>query len=381
MGEFTLNQLFNITKGKKIQQVDTDHPDKIRFIQIEDLRNDRNIKYCIKDEKYVYANKDDIIIAWDGANAGTVGYNLEGAVGSTLAVLKKKSNNINSFYIAKYLQSKSKYLRDNCTGATIPHISRKVLEDLVIPIPPIDVQGEIVNLLDKAESLIDKRKAQISLLSSLTQSMFIEMFGDPLTNEKKWTTVQLGDISELITKGESPKWQGFSYVHKGVRFITSENVLMGKLDITKDKFIPNEFYEKLKRSKLKEDDVLINLVGASIGRCAKVTADAVPANINQAVALIRIDCEKMLPEFLLQQLMTKTIQDRLASSKVEGARANISLKNLNELELILPNLNIQRDFTTFARKIENQMILLQEGLVNLMNNYNSLMQRAFKGEI
>ena len=115
-----------------MEQVYETNENTVRLIQIDDLRNDDNIKYCERKEEYIFANKNDVIIAWDGANAGTIGYGLEGAIGSTLAILRTDSNNIFIPYIGRFLQSKSKYLRDTCTGATIPHISKKALEEIKI---------------------------------------------------------------------------------------------------------------------------------------------------------------------------------------------------------------------------------------------------------
>jgi len=96
-----VKDLFKIIKGKKVEQVYETNENTVRLIQIDDLRNDDNIKYCERKEEYIFANKNDVIIAWDGANAGTIGYGLEGAIGSTLAILRTDSNNSNiySFHI------------------------------------------------------------------------------------------------------------------------------------------------------------------------------------------------------------------------------------------------------------------------------------------
>lgn len=94
MKKVKLKDIFEIRKGKKVESVDEFTPNKVRYIQIEDLRDDSNIKYCLPEKNYVYANSESIIIAWDGANAGTVSYGLEGAIGSTLAVLESNNKNV-----------------------------------------------------------------------------------------------------------------------------------------------------------------------------------------------------------------------------------------------------------------------------------------------
>lgn len=111
----------------------------------------------------------------------------------------------------------------------------------------------------------------------------------PLGNIPSDWNVEKGDIlAEKITKGASPNWQGFSYVGEGVLFVTSENVRDGFLDVSAPKFVEAAFNEKQKNSCLRQGDILINLVGASIGRsCRFDTALPYPANINQAVCLFR----------------------------------------------------------------------------------------------
>ena len=97
-----VKDLFTIKKGKKVEQLEqTDGT--IRCIQIDDLRNNENLKYCKKDTRYVYSKIDDIIIAWDGANAGTIGYRLNGAIGSTLAVLRKNNDDFDTEYCGLFL--------------------------------------------------------------------------------------------------------------------------------------------------------------------------------------------------------------------------------------------------------------------------------------
>ncbi|MFL0198238.1 restriction endonuclease subunit S, partial [Clostridium sp. WILCCON 0269] len=189
-----LDNCYNIKKGKKVELIEEYSKELIRYIQIDDLRNNDNIKYCNNDKTYIKANKEDIIIAWDGANAGTIGYALEGAIGSTLAILRSKVKYINTKFIGIYLKSKFRYLRDNCTGATIPHIQRKILENILLPIPPPGTQEKIVQVLEKAEKALEKKKEAIRLLDDLVKSRFIEMFGNPFSNSKGWNKDTIGSV-------------------------------------------------------------------------------------------------------------------------------------------------------------------------------------------
>jgi type I restriction enzyme S subunit len=250
-----------------------------------------------------------------------------------------------------------------------------------IPLPPLEQQKKIAAILDAADTYRQKTKALITKYDALTQSLFLDMFGDTVTNPKGWKEKSLDEVSSLTTKGSSPKWQGFEYISEGVRFVTSENVRLGHLNISKDKFVALEFHKKLLRSQLKENDLLVNLVGASIGRGALVSKDILPANINQAVAKTELDISKVNPIFILYQVVTPQIQDRLIGNKVEGARANISLKNVRELVLYIPPIALQNQFVERVKAIELQKTQAQASLAQADNLFNSLLQRAFKGEL
>jgi type I restriction enzyme, S subunit len=149
-----------------------------------------------------------------------------------------------------------------------------------------------------------------------------------------WDVYKGSEISELITKGESPRWQGFGYQDSGPLFVTSENVRDGFLDVSKPKCIPGDFHEKLDRSKLKKNDILINLVGASVGRSCVYNISE-PANINQAVCLLRLSNVIDVPWVSCFLQNPETIR-RLLNLVGDGARANISLKDIRDFDYIFP---------------------------------------------
>jgi type I restriction enzyme S subunit len=152
-----------------------------------------------------------------------------------------------------------------------------------------------------------------------------------------WTTITGAELTELISKGASPRWQGFAYGSDGMLFVTSENVRDGHLDVSSPKFLPLAFHEKLRRTKLRRDDILINLVGASIGRSCRVKDDLGPANINQAVAVFRLRDSRSAPyvEYFFQSPATI---ERILEMQADAARPNISLGNLRSFIVALPPL-------------------------------------------
>jgi len=199
-----------------------------------------------------------------------------------------------------------------------------------------------------------------------------------------WVWVRLDNCSELITKGESPKWQGFNYIEDGIPFIRSENVLWGKVDISNTVKIPIDFHNKLKRSQIKGYDILINLVGASIGRCGVVQSNINAANINQAVALIRTN-NLLAPFYLMYLLLSPKFQQIIHSNKVETARPNISLEDLKTL--ILPLLPLPEQHR-IVEEIERRFSVADEVEKAIDNSLKqaerlrqSILKKAFEGKL
>lgn len=161
-----------------------------------------------------------------------------------------------------------------------------------------------------------------------------------------WKTVPLEELTERITKGSSPKWQGVEYVETpGVLFVTSENVEENYIDLTKKKYVEEKFNQKDGKSILQFGDVLTNIVGASIGRTA-VFDRFETANINQAVCLIRCRHELLNNSFLSYLLNSPFFLEAMHSGKTNMARANLSLSFFRELKIPLPPLEEQKRVVT-----------------------------------
>ena len=206
MKKVKLGEVVTLKKGKKATILNEQTILSQRYIQIDDLRNDNNLKFT-ESLNMTEALLDDILIAWDGANAGTIGYGLSGAVGSTIMVLKKNEqykDEIISDYLGVFLESKSQYLRYHSTGATIPHLNKNILLDLKLELLHIEEQENIIRILNIIKRLITKRKCQLEELNLLVKSRFNEMFGDVILNDKEWKFSKWNEIL-TIRNGKNQK--------------------------------------------------------------------------------------------------------------------------------------------------------------------------------
>ncbi|MBE2933193.1 hypothetical protein HPJ92_12225 [Anoxybacillus flavithermus] len=254
------------------------------------------------------------------------------------------------------------------------------MTDAKIPLPNIEKQNKIVKVLEKAQELIDKRKAQIEALDQLTQSVFLEMFGDPVSNPKGWPVSNLGN-SIKITGGYAFKSSEFEDV--GVPVIKIGTVNKGYFDFSTLSYVP-EITEKYKKYIIYPGDLLITLTG-TVGKEDYGNVCIVPNNfkyylLNQRVAKIEPikDFETIYLFYCFKQKKFKNMLTKLS----RGIRqANISNEDIKSLMVPLPPLFLQKKFAEIDKQINREKTLLQESLIELEKIFHSLMQRAFKGEL
>ena len=243
-------------------------------------------------------------------------------------------------------------------GSTRTSVKFGKLKKVSIELPEIKKQYQIIRTLDLLRTIINNRKKEVLELDELIRARFVEMFGDPVSNPYKLPTVLLGELSELITKGASPSWQGFNYTDDPSQtlFLTSENVKNGYIDLSSPKYIEDKFNTKQKRSIVHKGDFLINIVGASIGRAAQFNLNC-KANMNQAAALVRINDNRIRDKYLLTYLNSDKAQLMYDSMKSDTGRANLSLKDISELSILLPSIEEQLIFEKVVAQIDKSKLL------------------------
>ena len=264
------------------------------------------------------------------------------------------------------------------TGSTRKRISRKNLEGILIPIPPKPTQLAIVAELDKINELIQLKKQQLKDYDQLAQSIFYEMFGDPVENEKGWEVKKLGEICSKIGSGATPKGGNNSYKDTGISLIRSLNVHNNLFKYEDLAHIDDSQATALNNVIVKEKDILLNITGASVARCCIVPNDVLPARVNQHVCIIRIANES--DSFYLNRLFTNdSYQSKLlALSKSKAATREALPKTIVEsLSVPLPPLPLQQQFAARIEAIERQKQQVSETIKDLETLLASRMQYWF----
>jgi type I restriction enzyme S subunit len=251
----------------------------------------------------------------------------------------------------------------------------KFLKDVMIPIPPLEQQNHIVAVLDKAQVLIDKRKEAIAKLDELVQAVFLDMFGDPVLNKRNWIMKSLGELTDVRDgTHDSPK-----YVTKGYPLITSKNIKNGKIDFDKVNYISREDFEKInQRSKVDLGDIIMPMIG-TIGNPCIVTEE--PNYAIKNVALIKFMNNELNNVYVKQLLDSHYLQYILGKNGRGGTQKFLSLSDIRNMKIPVADSRLQEKFCIIEKEIRIKKELYEISIRKLEAYFQTLLQRAFKGEL
>lgn len=196
----------------------------------------------------------------------------------------------------------------------------------------------------------------------------------------EWKELKLGEILEFISKGTTPP-QGKGFVPAGINYIKSEAISYDrKIDISKLVFIDNETNQKFKRSQLAEGDILFSMAGAYLGKNAIVTKDLLPANTNQALAILRIDKNKALPTYVSLFLSQKSIIEFVNNMSGQSAQPNINFEEIKSIPIIVPSLPTQTAIASILSSLDDKIDLLHRQNATLEKMAETLFRQWFVEE-
>lgn len=282
----------------------------------------------------------------------------------------------------------------------IRNLDWKLYTKTILPKPPKPEQTAIATLLSKVDEAIAATQNSIKAAEKLKKALMQNLLTGKLKPDGSWRTedefyedekfgkvpkgwhiIKGNKITTKITKGQSPKWQGFEYQDSGILFVTSENVRDGYIEIDNPKYLPLEFHNKIKNSQLQKGDLLINIVGASIGRCAVYNLNVEYANTNQAVCVFRPD-EVNDSDFLAYYIQNGQTQQRLLGTQVETARANLSLGDFRKFKFVIPeSKNEQKLIAVKLNEVNSTVQSKQTKIQTLQRLKKSLMQNLLTGKV
>lgn len=373
-----LGDVVNVDKGKKMELLSLCLEKSTPYIGIDNLRTNQYTNFT-KDKNGLLCIETDLLIVWDGANAGTIGYGLRGYAGSTIARLRPSEESITK-YLGFLLKSKFQQFNVQTHGAAIPHLSKIQLLKTLIPLPPLPIQHKIVEILEEADNLRKLRQQADEKMKDLIPSIFIEMFGDPKSNIKKWRKLKFADITKVIHR--YPTFYGQEYVEEGVPVVRISDIQPDHIlnrDLTQYVKVPKEFSDKFPLTILEPKDIVMAVRGDTTGKIGIVPDEVVNSNISPNLIRICPDSSKLNPYYLFFYLLLTG--NNLKSFITNTAKKSITAKDLKSLFIEVPPMKLQQEFAERVEEIESEKVRQAESRKKLDELFNSLMQRAFTGEL
>ncbi|MFD0797206.1 restriction endonuclease subunit S [Maribacter chungangensis] len=305
-------------------------------------------------------------------------------VSTGFLVLRPKENSSYLNFL-KHIFLSDSFQRDKdelCTGATQKAINNGNFKKLKVFLPSLETQKKIAAILDEADKLRQLDKKLIEQYDLLTQSLFVDMFGDPVRNPKRWKLKNIRANCEKFCDGPfGSNLKSEHYVMSGVRIVRLQNIGVGVFNDEDKIYIKKVHADTLKNNHCIPGDILIGTMGVPNLR-ACILPDHIPLAINKADCLIcRPEKEVFNTTYLTYLLNNKSFVSSLSDLILGQTRGRISMGRLATRDVIAPSTELQQQFAERVHAIEAQKVQDQQSLKKSEELFNSLLQKAFKGEL
>ncbi|MEL4424852.1 restriction endonuclease subunit S [Shewanella indica] len=383
----------------------------VLLARITDLGNPQ-VNFCSmpklqvseKDYQAFKVSKGDFLFARSGAigRYGIISHEPPKTIFASYLIRFRFSEQVNSYYVGQVYESEltQAQIKAISQGNANININAENIKKLKILVPPIREQqkiAEVLSTVDKKIDLIDQKITETEKLKTgLMQKLFSEGVGvqdengnwQPHTEfqaspfgkiPKCWSVETLGEHTIKVGSGVTPKGGSKAYVDTGIPLIRSQNVLFGKFKLDDVAFITEQQHEKMKGSQLQPKDVLLNITGASIGRCAVLPADFEEGNVNQHVCIIRMS-QAITPEFCGWFLNSNLGQKQIWNLQAGGNREGLNFQQIRSFRIPVLTVEEQCSIVEILSTVSDKLNLLEQQKVETQKLKKGLMQKLLTGE-
>ena len=279
-------------------------------------------------------------------------------------------------YVYHLLKAKNSELNRKGTGSTFKAIGKSVLEEIQVPQISREQQKECMKMMDLMESIMRTRRTQIEQLDTLIKARFVEMFGDPVHNEKGWGTLPLDDVcSSIVDCPHSTP----NYTHEDTGYMCIRTSIVKKNRIMWDEieYISKEEFEKrIQRKRPEKGDVIYTREGAILGIAAVIDRDCNVA-LGQRSMLLSPDQKNCTSEFLSAAMNCETFLDNALKGVIGSASPHINVGDIRRFEMIMPPIEKQNVFSAIVKQVDKSKVAVQKALEETQILFDSLMQEYF----
>ena len=398
-----LHSFVTLEKGKPPAALQIYGPESDRYLTPDYLRKGGEcavVKTTKTIDQSVRVDDGDTILLWDGSNAGEVLLGRIGILASTMsrASHTERFDSTYFFYALKHLEP---YLKGQTLGSGIPHIDKEIFDNLEITEFELCEQSKIAEVLSTVDQAIEQTETLITkqqyIKIGLEQDLLtrgIDEHGSLRSEQThrfkdssvgripvEWSAVKLDRLVSRVGSGVTPKGGESVYTMEGVLFIRSQNVHFDGLRLDDVAYIPERIHLSMLRSEVFENDVLLNITGASIGRCCRVPKIDGSANVNQHVCTVRLlNSTEATAGFLVGVLASHIGQNQITQLNAGSNREGLNYQQIRSLVLPWPidDSEFVRIYSKI-RQMSNHLSVYRTSLSKLHHLKTGLMHDLLTG--
>ena len=371
MQKVKLKEVCTLINGRAYKQEELLDSGKYPVLRVGNFFSDKDYYYSdLELEEDKYCDSGDLLFAWSASfgpkiwNGGKVIYHYH----IWKMVLE---DTINKEYLYYYLYYLSERIKAEGHGGIMIHTTKAEMEERELSLPDMSKQCEIAKVLNQLSSIIEKRQIEIKELDNLIKARFVELFGNPITNEKGWDTAELNSVCDGIGDGlhGTPE-----YDESGdYPFINGNNLMSGIIEITPATKMVNEETYKKHFIELTDNAILLSING-TLGKLAFYNGEAVMLGKSACYCNLKPEINR---EFVYGVMKTDAFMGFLESNATASTIKNVGLKAIRGFRLILPPEELQAEFVEFSKQVDKSKVAVQKALDETKLLFDSLMQQYF----
>ncbi|CAH9057298.1 hypothetical protein PSEHALCIP103_01628 [Pseudoalteromonas haloplanktis] len=326
-----------------------------------------------------YCDNGDLLYAWSASFGPRIWDGKKVIYHYHIWKLDLNEKLIDKKYLLYALQKDvEKIKQEQGSGSTMIHVTKTAMEDREIPLPPLDEQKRIAAILDKADAIRRKRQQAIQLADDFLRSVFLDMFGDPVTNPKGWEVKSLKDIAKIQIGPFGTQLHKEDYIEGGIPLINPTHIVKGNIVPKTNLSVSNEKHATLSEYHLKVGDIIMGRRG-EMGRCAIVNEKEAGWMCGTGSLYIRPNKAGVFSEYLNKLLSSQAIKNHLESESQGATMPNLNKNIVGNIQIPVPSDEVLDDFT----RLKVKFLKLTETSQNFANEmiFESLSQKAFAGEL
>ena len=354
---------------------------EIPIIRIRDVvRGYSNTFYTGDFSSNFVINNGDLLVGMDGDFNTAIWQGGKAVLNQRVCKIIPNQKIIDQTYLYYLLPKELKKIWDETSFVTVKHLSVKALQSIEVPLPPLPEQKRIAAILDKADSIRRKRQEAVRLTEELLRSVFLDMFGDPVTNPKGWVTLCMEEI--ILDGPQNGLYKHESDYGSGTQIVRIDSFYDGEVTgIDKLKRVRLDA-GTIQKYQLLEDDILINRVNSRkfLGKSAIVPKLKEPTVFESNMMRIAVNEKIICPHYLVSLLQHQYIKTQIDNKAKDAVnQSSINQDDVKSFEIRVPPLKLQAEFKVIKKKLFGLFIRQSEADLFEKTLFNSILQRAFKG--